>query len=258
MSPTGHLQHNCGVRAGARVLIDLQNSAHFVIALYAVLRAEVADRFAGIALAHLLVAGSPAWDAALAAGAAPSPSNAAPSPSNAAPSPSNAAPDDLCMLPYTSGSTGQPKGCMHTHAGVLHNVVGSMLWKHVTMDTVALATAPFFHVTGLVHSLLATVQAGGTIVIQQRWDPALAAELVERHRCTHWDNVPTMVVDLLSHPKAMQHDLSSLKWIFGGGAAMPEAIAQKLMHICGVEYVEGYGMTETISQTHMNPPGFGK
>ena len=52
----------------------------------------------------------------------------------------------------------------------------------------------------------------------------------------------------------MKRDVSSLKWIFGGGAAMPEAIAQKLLDICGVDYIEGYGMTETISQTHMNPP----
>src|SRR4029078_9072599 len=99
--------------------------------------------------------------------------------------------------------------------------------------------------------LMATVHAGGTIVIQQRWDPALAAELVERYRCTHWDNVPTMVVDLLSHPEAMKRDVSSLKWIFGGGAAMPEAIAQKLKDICGVDYVEGYGMSETISPNPM-------
>jgi fatty-acyl-CoA synthase len=92
------------------------------------------------------------------------------------------------------------------------------------------------------------------MVIQRRWDPQLAAELVERHHCTHWDNVPTMVVDLLSHPKALERDLSSLKWIFGGGAAMPEAIAQKLYEVCGVRYIEGYGLTETISQTHINPP----
>jgi fatty-acyl-CoA synthase len=92
------------------------------------------------------------------------------------------------------------------------------------------------------------------MVIQRRWDPQLAAQLVERYRCTHWDNVPTMVVDLLSHPRALEHDVSSLKWIFGGGAAMPEAIAQKLFDVCGVRYMEGYGMTETISQTHINPP----
>jgi fatty-acyl-CoA synthase len=268
----GYLQRSCNIQAGDRVLVDLQNSAHFVIALYAILRAaavivpvspanlsgelahyladsdariaicgqEVAARFDGLALGKLLVAGNTDWDAALASGHPPSPSVAKP--------------DDLCMMPYTSGSTGHPKGCMHTHAGVLHNVAGSMIWKHVTSETVALATAPFFHVTGLVHSLLATVQAGGTMVIQQRWDPATAAELIERYRVSHWDNVPTMVVDLLSHPEAMKRDLSSLKWIFGGGAAMPEAIAQKLHDICGVDYVEGYGMTETISQTHMNPP----
>ncbi len=268
----GYLQQDCGVRRGDRVLVDLQNSAHFVIAMYAVLRAdavmvpispanlaeeiahyikdsgakvaiagaEVAERFAAIEQARLLVAGSPDWSAAIAAGRIPSASTSGPG--------------DLCMLPYTSGSTGLPKGCMHTHAGILHNVVGSVLWKKVTVDTVALATAPFFHVTGLVHSLLATVQAGGSIVIQQRWDPALAAALVERYRCTHWDNVPTMVVDLLSNPEAMRHDVSSLKFIFGGGAAMPEAIAQKLKDICGVDFIEGYGLTETISQTHMNPP----
>jgi fatty-acyl-CoA synthase len=143
---------------------------------------------------------------------------------------------------------------MHTHATVLHNIVGAAAWKNITESTVALATAPFFHVTGLVHSFLATVWAAGTMVIQRRWDPLEAARLVERHRCTHWDNVPTMVVDLLSHPEALRHDLSSLKWIFGGGAAMPEAIAQKLHDLCGVRYIEGYGMTETISQTHINPP----
>jgi fatty-acyl-CoA synthase len=170
------------------------------------------------------------------------------------PKPSISQPDDLCMMPYTSGSTGQPKGCMHTHASVLHNVAGAAAWKHIDHNTVALATAPFFHVTGLVHSFLAAIYAGGTMVIQRRWDPLAAAELVERYKCSHWDNVPTMVVDLLSHPQALEHDVTSLKWIFGGGAAMPEAIAQKLYELCGVRYIEGYGLTETISQTHINPP----
>ena len=272
----GYLQKQCGVKRGDRVLVDLQNSGHFVIALFAILRAdavvvpvspanltaelahyvadsdarvaiagqEVLERFSGLPLDHVLGAGSSGWGAALAAGHVPAASLARPG--------------DLCLMPYTSGSTGQPKGCLHTHATVLHNVIGSVLWKHVTADTVALATAPFFHVTGLVHSLLATVQAGGTIVIQQRWDPVAAANLVERYRCTHWDSVPTMPIDLLSSPEAMKRDVSSLKWLFGGGAAMPEAIALKLRELCGVDYIEGYGLTETISQTHMNPPGRAK
>ncbi|MGE3678004.1 MAG: AMP-binding protein [Burkholderiales bacterium] len=261
----GFLQHACGVQRGDRVLLDMQNSADFVIACFAILRADavvvplspmnvaselahyaadsgatvaltsadLADRFDGIARA--LVPGRDDFG-------------------GHDPAPSLSATGDLAMLPYTSGSTGKPKGCMHTHDSVMHNVVGAAAWKRITAGTVALATAPFFHVTGLVHSFLATVYAGGTMAIQQRWDPLAAARIVERYRCTHWDNVPTMVVDLLSHPGALQHDVSSLRSIFGGGAAMPEAIAQKLFDICGVHYVEGYGMTETISQTHMNPP----
>jgi len=263
----GHLQQACGVRRGDRVLLDLQNGPDFVVALFGILRADavavpvspanvaaelkryladsgakvavvekdVAARFAGLPLGHLIVMDE--WRVA-----------------GQAPGPSVSQPQDLCLLPYTSGSTGHPKGCMHTHATCLHNIAGAAMWKHITQNTVALATAPFFHVTGLIHSFLATVYAGGTMVIQRRWDPLDAAQLVERHRCTHWDNVPTMVVDLLSHPKALEHDVSSLKWIFGGGAAMPEAIAQKLFEVCGVRYMEGYGLTETISQTHINPP----
>ena len=262
----GHLQRSCGVRKGDRVLLDLQNGHDYVVALFGILRADavavpvcpanvaaelkhylqdsgarvavverdVAPRFAGLPLEHLVVMEDFR--------------------SGAAPAPSTAKADELCLMPYTSGSTGQPKGCMHTHATCLHNIAGAALWKHIGADTVALATAPFFHVTGLIHSFLATVYAGGTMVIQRRWDPLAAARLVEAHRCTHWDNVPTMVVDLLSHPQALQHDVSSLKWIFGGGAAMPEAIAQKLFEVCGVRYIEGYGLTETISQTHINPP----
>jgi fatty-acyl-CoA synthase len=262
----GHLQHACGVKRGDRVLLDMQNGHDFVIACFAILLADavvvpvspmnlteelrhyledsdatvaiteddLASRFSGLPVDHLVLPSRVPEE-------------------KRKPKASESRPDDLCFMPYTSGSTGKPKGCMHTHATVLHNVVGAAAWKHIDANTVALATAPFFHVTGLIHSFLATIWAGGTMVIQRRWDPLEAARLVERHRCTHWDNVPTMVVDLLSHPQAMAHDVSSLKWIFGGGAAMPEAIAQKLFELCGVRYIEGYGMTETISQTHINP-----
>ncbi len=261
-----HLQSACGVQRGDRVLLDMQNGHDFVIACFAILRADavvvpvspmnlaeelrhyiddsdarvaitekdLAPRFSDLPLEHLLVPNEIQ--------------------TTARPKPSVSRPEDLAMMPYTSGSTGKPKGCMHTHATILHNVAGACAWKHIDENTVALATAPFFHVTGLVHSFLSAIYAGGTMVIQRRWDPLEAARLVERHRCTHWDNVPTMVVDLLSHPRALEHDISSLKWIFGGGAAMPEAIAQKLFDLCGVRYIEGYGLTETISQTHINPP----
>jgi fatty-acyl-CoA synthase len=122
-------------------------------------------------------------------------------------------------------------------------------------DSVILSTAPMFHVTGMQHSLNAGILSGASVVLLPRWDPAAAGYLIERARCTHWANVPTMVVDLLAHDSTAMRDLSSLQNIFGGGSAMPEVVAQKLYDLCGIEYMEAYGMTETISQTHMNPPG---
>jgi len=163
--------------------------------------------------------------------------------------------DDLCAILYTSGTTGRPKGCMHTHRSVMFTAVGGAVWEGLTADAVVLDTAPLFHVTGMQHSMNAPIFMGATIVCLPRWDPAVAGELIERHRCTHWANVPTMVADLLSHPAVADRDLSSLRNVFGGGSAMPEAVAARLFARCGIEYMEGYGMTETISQTHMNPPG---
>ena len=87
-----------------------------------------------------------------------------------------------------------------------------------------------------------------------RWDRDVAAELMQRYRVTGWTAVPTMVVDLLSSPDIDRYDLSSIRVMGGGGAAMPEAIAQKLQDLCGITYLEGYGLSETIAPTHINPP----
>ena len=144
---------------------------------------------------------------------------------------------------------------MHTHASVMFTAVGGALWEAMSADSVVLATAPFFHVTGMQHSMNAPLYCGASIVLLPRWDPDAAGQLFERLHCTHWANVPTMVVDLLAHPATTHRDLSSLQNVFGGGSAMPEAVAQQLFERCGVQYMEAYGMTETISQTHMNPPG---
>ncbi|HUU71698.1 MAG TPA: long-chain-fatty-acid--CoA ligase, partial [Burkholderiales bacterium] len=169
------------------------------------------------------------------------------------PQPQTSQPDDLAAILYTSGTTGNPKGCMHTHRSIMTTTVGAVLWEGVTADSVALATAPMFHVTGMQHSLNASIYAGATIAILPRWDPEIAGYMIERYGCTHWANVPTMVVDLLAHPSMQKRDLGSLQNIFGGGSSMPEPVAQKLYERCGIRYMEGYGMTETISQTHMNP-----
>ena len=161
---------------------------------------------------------------------------------------------DMALLPYTSGTTGRPKGCIHTHSTLNANLIGAAVWNGITSDSVSLSTLPFFHVTGMEHSMNAPVFTGGTMVLMTRWDRELAAKLVERHRITHWTNISTMVVDLLSNPEIGEHDLSSLQFVGGGGAAMPEAVGEKLEKLTGIRYAEGYGLSETIAQTHMNPP----
>lgn len=170
------------------------------------------------------------------------------------PGPHTAGPDDLCVMPYTSGTTGQPKGCMHTHRSVMSTLVGGVQWFGRTQDAVYLSVLPFFHVTGMAGSMNGPLYAGATIVMLSRWDRDVAAQSIRRHRIGIWQAISTMVVDFLSNPRLGEYDLSSLQGVRGGGAAMPEAIAKKLKDLTGLDYVEGYGMSETMAATHINPP----
>jgi fatty-acyl-CoA synthase len=300
----GFLQRKCGVARGDRVALYMQNSPQFVIAFYAILRADAvvvpvnpmnltgelaymlrdseatvmiaAQEIAanavpllgGLPLRHLVVGsysdyllaeteltvpefvraprktwevpGVTLWADALAA--------------DVAPGPHTATPDDLCVLPYTSGTTGHPKGCMHTHRSVMHTTVAGPTWQGATRDAeTELSVLPFFHVTGMQYGMNGPVYAGSAMVILPRWDRATAAQLIQRYRVTGWTAVPTMVVDLLSGADIDRYDLSSLRVMGGGGAAMPDAIARKLHDSYGLTYVEGYGLSETIAPTHINP-----
>ncbi|MCT9812206.1 long-chain fatty acid--CoA ligase [Acidovorax sp. Be4] len=162
--------------------------------------------------------------------------------------------NDLCVLPYTSGTTGLPKGCMHNHRSVMHNAVASAMWSNGNCEQVTLAVVPMFHITGLVSMLHACVYLGATLVIMPRWDRELAGRLISRYQVTTWTNIPTMVIDLMGSPNFDSYDLTSLRYIGGGGAAMPQAVAQRLLEQFGLRYVEGYGLTETAAPSHNNPP----
>ncbi|WP_332774521.1 long-chain fatty acid--CoA ligase [Polaromonas sp.] len=164
-----------------------------------------------------------------------------------------ATPQDLAVLPYTSGTTGLPKGCMHTHASIMHNAVASTLWGNSTFENVTLSVVPMFHITGMVSVLHAAIYGGGTLVIMPRWDRELAGRLISHWHVTHWTNIPTMVIDLLASPNFASFNLSSLVYIGGGGAAMPQAVAQRLWELYGLRYAEGYGLTETGGPSHSNP-----
>ncbi len=163
-------------------------------------------------------------------------------------------PDDMALLPYTSGTTGLPKGCVHTHRTLMPNAVGGVAWSYGGAETVALGVVPMFHITGMVYGVLASVYSGSTVVLMPRWDRELAGRLISRHKVTHWTCIPTMIIDLFASPNYQQFDLSSLRYISGGGAAMPQAVAERLQQEFGLTFAEGYGLTETAAPTHANPP----
>ncbi len=168
--------------------------------------------------------------------------------------PPQAQADDLALLPYTSGTTGLPKGCMHSHRTLMHNVVGGGLWGHGSAESVALAVVPMFHITGMMYGVLGNVYGGNTQVLLPRWDRELAARLIAQYRISHWTCIPTMIIDLLGSPNAPQFDLSSLRYLSGGGAAMPQAVAERLRADYGISFAECYGLTETAAPSHANPP----
>jgi fatty-acyl-CoA synthase len=163
-------------------------------------------------------------------------------------------PSDLAILPYTSGTTGLPKGCMHPHSSIMHNAIASGMWGNGSAENVVLVVVPMFHITGMVSLMHTSVRGGATLIVMPRWDRDLAGRLISRWRVTHWTNIPTMVIDLLASPNFNSYDLSSLVYIGGGGAAMPQAVAQRLLEQFDLRYVEGYGLTETAAPSHSNPP----
>jgi fatty-acyl-CoA synthase len=168
--------------------------------------------------------------------------------------PHTAGPDDLAMLPYTSGTTGLPKGCMHTHRTLMFNTVGGQWSYGGGPEPVGLAVVPMFHITGMLYGVLGTVFTAATQVLLPRWDRELAGRLISRHRITHWTCIPTMIIDLFGSPNYKTFDLSGLRSLSGGGAAMPHAVAERLQAEFGLTFAEGYGLTETAAPSHANPP----
>lgn len=296
----GFLQRHAGVAKGDRVALYMQNSPPFVIAFYAILRADaavvlvntmnlleevrhvIADSGSRVALFGQELAGNitPLFGRELAHGISAcyadylsagtdlpvpdvvsAPRIDVPGASHwqdALQGPpidtqSTVGPDDLAVIPYTSGTTGKPKGCMHTHRSVMHPAIASPEFSQLAKDQIALSALPMFHVTGLQLGVNAVIFSGSTIVIMTRWDRRCAAMLIARHRVTTWTAIPTMLIDFLSQPELDQFDLSSMKQLSGGGAAMPKAVAEKIQALWGLPYVEGYGLSETMATTHTNP-----
>jgi len=143
---------------------------------------------------------------------------------------------------------------MHTHRTIMHNVIGGALMANAGADATTLAVVPLFHVTGMLYGIHTPIFGGATVVMMPRWDRELAGRLISRHKVTHWTNIPTMIIDMFGSPNIDKFDLSSLRNLSGGGAAMPHAVAERLQKQFGITYAEGYGLTETAAPSHTNPP----
>lgn len=154
--------------------------------------------------------------------------------------------DDVAIMPYTSGSTGRGKGCIHSHASTLHalNVIAS--WFGYTGDEVHLGATPMFHIVGMQGIMNVAIAKGATVVIMSRWDRKAAAALIARYGVTTWCTVPTAVIDLMNTEGLEADDLGSLRLIYGGGSAMPDAVANRLRDLTDLQFVEVYGMTESM------------
>ncbi len=152
--------------------------------------------------------------------------------------------DDVALILYTSGTTGRPKGAMLSHANLVWNCFNMMIGVDVTSTEVTLISAPLFHVAALNQTMLPTFLKGGTSVIMPSWDVELCYDLIERHRVTWMFGVTTMFADLARSPRWAGADLSSLRTLMSGGAAIPVALIHAYQER-GLVFCQGYGLTET-------------
>lgn len=159
---------------------------------------------------------------------------------------------DLAVLPYTSGTTGRPKACMHSHSGALFVAKAQVLWYRLDRQSVMTSFMPLFHVAGMMASMASALYCGASLILMTRWDAEAIPALFRRYRPTWWSAAPTMVVDVLAAEGFSDDCFSSLKVVTGGGASMPAPVAERLLQQWGLRFCEGYGLTETISATHIN------
>ena len=151
--------------------------------------------------------------------------------------------EEPCMIMYTSGTTGRPKGAVLTHGNITWNCVNVLLDVDLTADEVTLVSAPMFHTAALNMTCLPTLLKGGRLVIAPRFTPDLALDLIEKERITWMFGVPAMFNALATSPRWTDADLSSLRMLEAGGAPVPESTIRTYQER-GLTFLQGYGMTE--------------
>jgi fatty-acyl-CoA synthase len=152
-------------------------------------------------------------------------------------------PAETCMILYTSGTTGRPKGAMLTHANIVWNSINLLLDVDLSSDEVTLVAAPMFHVAALGQTVLPTLLKGGRVVLMSAFDPVAVLDFIARYRVTYLFGVPTMFLAMARSPNWAAADLSSVRSAICGGAPVPEAAIAAYQQR-GVTFMQGYGLTE--------------
>ncbi|MGP3956864.1 acyl-CoA synthetase [Nonomuraea sp. 3N208] len=152
--------------------------------------------------------------------------------------------DDVCLIMYTSGTTGRPKGAMLTHANLTWNAVNLLVDVPLAHDEVTLISAPMFHIAALAQTLIPSVLKGGRAILEPSFDVERTFDLIETERVTVMFGVPSMFNVLAQSPRWAKADLSSVRHLLCGGAPVPLPLI-KTYQERGLTFLQGYGMTET-------------
>ena len=163
-------------------------------------------------------------------------------------------PSDIVALPYSSGTTGLPKGVMLSHRNLIANVLQVQASGHLIDDPVRYDTLicflPFFHIYGLVVIMMVGLRYGATLVVMPRFELEPYLDLVERHRATMLHVVPPIVVALAKTPAAAPRDFSSVRKMFSGAAPLGADVIRQCTARVGCVLQQGYGLTESSPATH--------
>jgi len=169
--------------------------------------------------------------------------------------------EGIVVLPYSSGTTGYPKGVMLTHHNIISNLVqceGITNFDLVSEEDVIMGILPFYHIYGMVVILNMSLAQGATIVTMPRFDLPQFLELIQKHKITRINLVPPILLALAKHPLVDEYDLSSLIEMTSGAAPLGEDLAEAVSQRLDCNVIQGYGLTETSPVTHVCPNFPGK
>ncbi len=161
----------------------------------------------------------------------------------------------IVVLPYSSGTTGLPKGVMLTHRNLVANLCQIEGGLEVEDGEIALAVLPFFHIYGMQVLMNGLLAAGSTIITVPRFDLEQVLQIIQDRKVTRFFAVPPIVLAFAKHPMVDQYDLSSLRQVFSGAAPLSAELALEAGDRIGCEVVQGYGMTEMSPVSHLTPIG---